>query len=121
MDERTVPCFACGATVGSARCPCPCGPRKQPFDEGFEAGLFFAACRDVQRAIPSLEKDAASATKWTALCLRELLDRARMCPRSKVDDQHALGFYVGVWHLGERKRRRAVGLLAASRRWLAGP
>ena len=84
----------------------------------FEAGRLAAIRAEVERALRDLERDVESSTDWMVFCREQLLTLARSYPRSVLDSRHSTAFRVGVWHLAERRRRRDVGLLAGSRRWL---
>lgn len=85
---------------------------------GHEAGRLAAIRAEVERALRDLERDVESSTDWMVFCREQLLTLARSYPRSVLDSRHSTAFRVGVWHLAERRRRRDVGLLAGSRRWL---
>ena len=100
---------------------CPCGTSEEPSNRclrAFEAGRLAAIRAEVERALRDLERDVESSTDWMVFCREQLLTLARSYPRSVLDSRHSTAFRVGVWHLAERRRRRDVGLLAGSRRWL---
>ena len=79
--------------------------------EGHEAGRLAAIRAEVERAIPDLVDAVALAVD------REQARRVEVHD-SRSRWSFSRGLRVGVWHLQERKRRAAIGLLAATRRWL---
>lgn len=100
-DERPT-CPICGdETYGR-----PC---ETSYCAGHEAGRLAAIRAEVERALPDVAREA-----------RVLAGRAmaRHAEVRAVKGLFSRWFYVGTWHLAERKRRSAVAFVAAARRWL---
>lgn len=117
------PCIACGrlprwageANDAEGFCPGCLDPEGSETGltpaEFFEAGHLAAIRAEVTYALANMEQEAGEAARvernWRFFLARP----------SGLDPWNRAQF-VGLRHMAERRRRRAVGFLATTRRWL---
>ena len=106
-------CPTCQADIG-ARTKCGssyCEGHADGYQDGIEAGHLAAIRAEVTYALANMEQEAGEAARvernWRFFLARP----------SGLDPWNRAQF-VGLRHMAERRRRRAVGFLATTRRWL---
>lgn len=113
MTEPTDKCPCCGEDLepgDTDDADCCDGPECGSWLNGFDHGRLAAIRAEVAYALRAMDADAASRAQNVAAWARVLVSG------QALTYEHA--FIVGARHVAERRRRHAVGFLAATRRWL---